>query len=131
MDSREPRGLTAFPLRGSAERSHGRDTSCYACMTIWYMDEKSRGRGLESRKTRLGRYGLRDPRGDNRGRSGKTRSARLLRSRHGARSGSLDSLGVGSGGCRNTGWFSGDFGRFRPWQGAGRNLGVGWRLRAF
>ncbi|OWM74450.1 hypothetical protein CDL15_Pgr003953 [Punica granatum] len=59
--------------------------------------EKSRGRGLESRKTRLGRYGLRDPRGDNRGRSGKTRSARLLRSRHGARSGSLDSLGVNLG----------------------------------
>ncbi|PKH89602.1 hypothetical protein CRG98_049953 [Punica granatum] len=46
MDSRESRGLTAIPLRGSAERSHGslgsmsvsspriRGTSCYACMTI-------------------------------------------------------------------------------------------------
>ncbi|PKI55888.1 hypothetical protein CRG98_023704 [Punica granatum] len=47
-------------------------------------EEKSRGSGLESRKTRLGRYELRDPREGYRGRSGKTGSARLLRPRHGA-----------------------------------------------
>ncbi|OWM76890.1 hypothetical protein CDL15_Pgr028126 [Punica granatum] len=65
MDSREPRGLTALPLRGSAERSHGslgsmsvsspriRDTSRYACMTMWYMDVNDKSldaRGKESGK---------------------------------------------------------------------------------
>ncbi|PKI74766.1 hypothetical protein CRG98_004842 [Punica granatum] len=33
---------------------------------------------------------------------------------------------VGSGGYRNTGWFSGGFGRFRPWQEVARAVGVGW-----
>ncbi|PKI59201.1 hypothetical protein CRG98_020402 [Punica granatum] len=58
MDSREPRGLTAFPLRGSAERCHSsfgsmsvsspriRDTSCYACMTIRYMDVNDKGKRI-------------------------------------------------------------------------------------
>ncbi|PKI58759.1 hypothetical protein CRG98_020844 [Punica granatum] len=47
-------------------------------------EEKSRGSGLESRKTRLGRCGLRDPREGSRDRLGKTKSARLLRPWHGA-----------------------------------------------
>ncbi|PKI64510.1 hypothetical protein CRG98_015073 [Punica granatum] len=54
MDSREPRGLTALSLRGSAERSHDslgsisvsslriRGTSCCACMTTQYMDVNDR-----------------------------------------------------------------------------------------
>ncbi|PKI42016.1 hypothetical protein CRG98_037594 [Punica granatum] len=35
-------------------------------------EEKSRGSDLDSRKTRLGRNGLRDPRGSSRGSPGKT-----------------------------------------------------------
>ncbi|PKI57875.1 hypothetical protein CRG98_021714 [Punica granatum] len=38
---------------------------------------------------------------------------------------------VGSGGYRNTGWFTGGFGRFWPWQGVARAVGVGWGLRGF
>ncbi|PKI52413.1 hypothetical protein CRG98_027194 [Punica granatum] len=86
--------------------------------------EKSRGSGRGSRKTRVGRYGWVtrvkvQPR-----QSRENGSARLLRSRHSARS-------VGYGGHRNTGWFSDDFGRFRPWQGLDGNVGVGWSLRGF
>ncbi|PKI34782.1 hypothetical protein CRG98_044827, partial [Punica granatum] len=71
----------ASPVRNRAPFHHGTQASV--------LEEKSRGSGLESRKTRLGRYGLRDPREGSRGRSGKTGSARLLRPRHGARLGSL------------------------------------------
>ncbi|PKH93961.1 hypothetical protein CRG98_049799, partial [Punica granatum] len=52
---------------------------------------KSRGSGRGSRKTRFDGYGWVTREGDSRGSSGRTRSARLLRPRHGARLGSLDS----------------------------------------
>ncbi|PKI34461.1 hypothetical protein CRG98_045148 [Punica granatum] len=52
---------------------------------------KSRGSGRGSRKTRFDGYGWVIREGDRRGSSGRTRSARLLRPRHGARLGSLDS----------------------------------------
>ncbi|PKI63569.1 hypothetical protein CRG98_016038 [Punica granatum] len=38
---------------------------------------------------------------------------------------------VGSGGYRNTGWFSDGFGRFRPWHGLNESEGEGWSLRGF
>ncbi|OWM77829.1 hypothetical protein CDL15_Pgr009376 [Punica granatum] len=62
MDSREPRGLTALPLRGSAERSHDslgsisvsspriRGTSCYACMATRGMLPSLDAQGKESGK---------------------------------------------------------------------------------
>ncbi|PKI47862.1 hypothetical protein CRG98_031736 [Punica granatum] len=74
MDSREPKGLTALPLRGSAERSHGslgsmsvsspriRGTSCCACMTT--------------------RYGWNDPKEAQSRQSRENGSARSLRPRH-------------------------------------------------
>ncbi|PKI78393.1 hypothetical protein CRG98_001214 [Punica granatum] len=67
MGNEELRGERApgVSVRGEGTLGHlfGRHASMH--------EEKSRGSSLESRKTRVGRYGLRDPRGGSRSSSGK------------------------------------------------------------